>query len=110
MSDELRLTISGDQLDELEQRITDRVLERLEAAVPERLMTVDEVAEMLATTPEWVRRHKAELGGYRLSEGGGRSPIRFRASEVEAFLKERRLRPPASAKGWRNDPNWSVTP
>ena len=95
-------------------RITERVLEHVQAAVPERLLTVDELANMFGTTPEWVRRHKAELGAYRLSAGGGRSPIRFRASDVERFLSKRRLRPPAGPAGgagnWREDQDWAMRP
>jgi hypothetical protein len=49
----------------------------------EPLVTVDQLATALAMTPEWVRRHQAELGAFRLSEGGGRNPIRFRVSDVE---------------------------
>jgi hypothetical protein len=80
-------------------------------AAAEPLLTVDQLAQTLATTPEWVRRHQAELGAFRLSDGGGRNPIRFRESEVERFLAARRLRPPAraSARGWRDDPDWALS-
>jgi hypothetical protein len=107
---ELTVTLSVDQLAALEERITASVLERVLSAAPDRLLTVDELAEMLATTPEWVRRHQAELGGYRLSDGGGRNPIRFRLADVERFLASRRLRPPvrAAAGGWRQDPSWAL--
>lgn len=77
----------------------------------EPLVTVDQLATALATTPEWVRRHQAELGAFRLSEGGGRNPIRFRVSDVERFLAERRLRPPTAksiACSWRADPGWAL--
>jgi hypothetical protein len=79
-------------------------------AAAEPLLTVDQLAQTLATTPEWVRRHQAELGAFRLSDGGGRNPIRFRESEVERFLAACRLRPPSrtSARGWRDDPDWAL--
>jgi hypothetical protein len=108
---QLTVTLTAEALRELEERITGRVLEHVQAAVPERLLTVDEIAQTLGTTPEWVRRHKADLGGYRLSDGGGRNPIRFRLADVERFLAQRRLRPPADRTGsWRDDPDWAVAP
>jgi hypothetical protein len=107
---ELIVHLDDAQLADIEGRILAAVLETVASRPVERLLTVDELAVMLATTPEWVRRHQAELGGYRLSEGGGRNPIRFRLSDVERFLAERRLRPPviAGATGWRDDPDWAV--
>jgi hypothetical protein len=107
---DLRITIPDDQLAELEARITARVLDQVNAAAPERLLTVDQLADMLGTTPEWVRRHQRELGAYRLSDGGGRNPIRFRVSDVERFLAQRRLRPPARAGHWRDDREWALRP
>ena len=77
----------------------------------EPLVTVDQLATALAMTPEWVRRHQAELGAFRLSEGGGRNPIRFRVSDVERFLAAHRLKPAvakATARGWRADPDWAL--
>jgi excisionase family DNA binding protein len=78
-------------------------------AAPEPLLTVEELAERLRVSPEWVRRHQAELGGYRLSDGGGQNPVRFRESEVESYLAKRRMRPPARAGklAWREDPDWA---
>jgi hypothetical protein len=105
MADDIAITVTltSDQLQELEDRIAGRVLESVKATAPERLLTVDELAEMLGTTPEWVRRHQAQLGAYRLSDGGGRNPIRFRLSEVERFLAKRRPRAPARANGSPSD-------
>lgn len=84
--------------------VADRQQSRLEP-----LVTVDQLATALATTPEWVRRHQAELGAFRLSDGGGRNPIRFRVSDVERFLAVRRLKPAtvkSTDRGWRADPDW----
>jgi hypothetical protein len=77
--------------------------------VPERLITTSQLAEHLQVTTDWVRRHQAVLGAFRLSDGGGRNPIRFRLSDVERFLSQRRLTPPAKAAkgGWREDPEWA---
>jgi hypothetical protein len=107
---ELTVTLEPDQLAALEARIEARVLDRVLSAAPERLLSVDELATMLGTTSEWVRRHQAELGGYRLSDGGGRNPIRFRLADVERFLAARRLRPPAPATStdWRSDKDWAL--
>jgi hypothetical protein len=106
---ELTVTLTDEQLAKIAEGAATVLAERPSAAVPtERLLTVDELAETLAVAPEWVRRHQAELGAFRLSAGGGRNPIRFRAAEVERFLSERRLKLPCgeSIRGWRNDPNW----
>ncbi len=108
---EIAITLTDEQLDEIARRVA-ALLPARQPATPERLLTVDELVEPLGTSADWVRRHQAELGGYRLSDGGGRNPIRFRMAEVERFLAERRLRPPArvkaSANGWREDPDWAL--
>lgn len=103
------IVLTDEQLDEIAGRVA-ALLPFREAATPERLLTVDDLAEMLGTSADWVRRHQAELGGYRLSDGGGRNPVRFRLSVVERFLAERQLRPPAKApaNGWREDPDWAL--
>jgi hypothetical protein len=103
---DLTITLTAEQLGELAERVAALLLPR-EPTPAERLLKVDELAAMLDTDSGWVRRHQAELGGYRLSEGGGRAPIRFRMSEVERFLAEHRLAAPAKAGGWRDDPDWA---
>lgn len=108
---ELTLILTDEQLAQIAERTAGLLPERSPAAVArEPLLTVGELAEMLAVTPDWVRRHQADLGAFRLSKGGGRNPIRFRASEVERFLAARRLRSSAkaSARGWRDDPDWAL--
>jgi excisionase family DNA binding protein len=58
--------------------------------VTERLLTARQVADVLGVTPGWVLRQyqRGVLPGYRLSERS--HPVRFRASEVEAWLETRR--------------------
>jgi hypothetical protein len=108
----ITLDVSSELVELVAERAARLVADREQHdGAPEPLLTVDRLAETLATTPEWVRRHQAELGAFRLSDGGGRNPIRFRASEVERFLAERRLKPPPaklSARGWRDDPDWAL--
>jgi hypothetical protein len=106
---ELTLVISPELVKQIAERAAQFVAEHQSASALEPLLTVGQLAEMLATTPEWVRRHQAEIGAFRLSDGGGRNPIRFRGSEVERFLAGRRLRPPerVAARGWRDDPDWA---
>jgi hypothetical protein len=108
---EIAITLTDEQVDAIATRVAE-LLPAREPVAPEPLLTVHQLAELLDTSADWVRRHQAELGGYRLSEGGGQNPIRFRATEVERFLAERRLRPPArvkaSANGWREDPDWAL--
>jgi hypothetical protein len=96
----------------LTETIAERAAELIADRQPaplERLMTVDELAEHLRVAPDWIRRHQAVLGAFRLTEGGGRNPIRFRPSDVERFLSERRLTPPTRAGkgGWRDDRDWA---
>lgn len=61
---------------------------------PRRLLTVDEVAEILREHPETVRSRirRREIAAIRL--GGSRSPYRIRPEAVDAFLN-RRERPAA---------------
>jgi excisionase family DNA binding protein len=56
----------------------------------ERLLSARELADHLGVTPSWVLRHwqAGELPGYRL--GMTSHPVRFRLSEVEAWLATRR--------------------
>lgn len=103
----LALELSPEQVDVIAGRVAELLAEQ-QATELERLLTVDELAVRLATTSEWVRRHQAGLGAFRLSDGGGRNPIRFRPSDVERFLSKRRLRPPGRAGDWRTDPDWAV--
>jgi excisionase family DNA binding protein len=65
--------------------------------VTERLLTTREVAEMLALSPETVlRRWRAgELPGFRLAP----NVLRFRESEVAAWLEERRKGPAGGPAG-----------
>ncbi len=107
----MAVRLTDRQLAQITERAAELLTERLPAPVaPERLLTVDELARMLAVTSDWVRRYQAELGAFRLSEGGGRNPIRFRATDVERFLAERRLKPcrPAPAGNWREDEDWCL--
>jgi Helix-turn-helix domain len=78
--------------------------------VTEQLLFVAEIADYLRTSQAWVRRHQAELGGFRLGNGKGRNPIRFRREDVDAYLERHRLRPPPTPSNgdWRNDPDWAV--
>jgi hypothetical protein len=102
---EVTVMLNDEQLEELASKVA--ALLPAPAGPPEPLLTVDAVAELFNTSADWVRRHQAELGAFRLSEGGGRNPIRFRASDVEQFLAERRLAPPERGS-WRDDPDWAL--
>lgn len=106
----LSIELGEEQLAQIAAKVAE-LLPAREPAVPEQLLTVDHLADLLGTSQAWVRRHQSELGAYRLSDGGGRNPVRFRASDVERFLDKRRLTPPARrlARGkWRDDPDWSM--
>lgn len=58
----------------------------------DRLLTTREVAELLGLSPETVlRRYRAgEIPGYRLAS----NVLRFRESDIEAWLQERREQKP----------------
>jgi excisionase family DNA binding protein len=57
----------------------------------ERLLRAREVAEMLGVSMDWVldRWQEGELPGFKLG-GSPQSPVRFRLSEVEAWLEAHR--------------------
>ena len=54
----------------------------------ERLLTAREVADRLGVSVEWTLRHyrSGELPGFRI--GRNVRPVRFRWSEIEAWLDE----------------------
>jgi hypothetical protein len=106
----ITLDIPSELIGQIAERAAEIVAAHWLSSGPEPLLSVEQVADTLATTSEWVRRHQADMGAFRLSDGGGRNPIRFRASEIEHFLAARRLRPRArpSARSWRDDPNWAL--
>jgi excisionase family DNA binding protein len=65
-------------------------------SVTERLITARDVADLLGMTPGWVldQWQAGRLPGYRY--GGKGSPVRFRLSEIEAWLEARRGGPQAA--------------
>jgi hypothetical protein len=103
---ELAVMLTDEQLAQLAARVAELLPATVDAP-PEALLTVDALAGLLGTSLDWVRRHQAQLGAFRLSEGGGRNPIRFRASNVERFLARRQLTPPPRAS-WREDRDWAL--
>jgi hypothetical protein len=105
----ITLNLPSELVDAIVERAAVLVAARQGAEAAERLWTVDELAAYLAVDSVWVRRHQAELGGFRLSDGGGRNPIRFRRADVERFLAKRRLELPAGSRtDWRSDPDWAM--
>lgn len=100
--------LDGDQLQRLEDRIVERVLQQVRPIELERLLTVAEVAEIFGVDEVWVRRRQADLGAYKLSEGGGRSPLRFKASTVQKYLDRHQLKAPPAARSWREDQRWAL--
>ena len=69
----------------LAEAIALRVAELVAARPPARLLTVEQVAEMLQVRREWVYEHADELGALRLG-GGARGRLRFDAEQVRARL------------------------
>lgn len=53
------------------------------------LMKAERVAELLEVDVSWVYEHKAMLGAVRLGEGRG--ALRFEASKVLGYLRDRRV-------------------
>ena len=53
------------------------------------VMKAERVAELLKVDVSWVYEHKAMLGAVRLGEGRG--ALRFEASKVLAYLRDRRV-------------------
>ncbi|ADB50185.1 hypothetical protein [Conexibacter woesei] len=77
---------------ELAETIARRVAELVAARPPARLLTVEQVAEMLQVRSEWVYQHADELGALRLGDGS-KGRLRF-----DAELVRERLRPPTTRR------------
>jgi hypothetical protein len=78
-----------------EDRIARRVAELIQTNhndIPQFAGT-EAIAAMLSVTPEYVREHWRELGGFRLPSDGGQGRLRFDLAEVG-----RRLRPDSEPK------------
>jgi len=60
----------------------------------EPALTVEQVAQMLGTSPETVKvlARRGELVGFKTGRGGKTSPWRFRPAQVDAFIAGRELR------------------
>ncbi|HST41385.1 MAG TPA: hypothetical protein VLK58_17850 [Conexibacter sp.] len=80
----LGVDVAGDA--ELAEAIAHRVAELVAARVAPRLMTVEQVAEMLQVRSEWVYEHADELGALRLG-GGRRGRLRFDAEQLRERLR-----------------------
>jgi excisionase family DNA binding protein len=52
----------------------------------ERLLTVEEVADLLSVAPSFVYRHSCEMGAFKLG-----SHLRFRPGRLEEWLESTRL-------------------
>jgi hypothetical protein len=59
--------------------------------MPDRLLTVAEVAAWLALGEAWVREHAAELGAVKIGDDP-RSPLRFTHRGIEQWIDAHRLR------------------
>jgi hypothetical protein len=102
---ELTVRLTEEQLTQIAERTAELLPERSPAAVArEPLLTVGELAEMLAVAPDWVRRHQADLGAFRLSEGGGSTRSGSGRATWSAFLRSdalSRVNTPSPATGAR---------
>lgn len=87
--------------------VADIVVERLRGEPPTRYLTSEQVAGMLAASPDWVRRNRAELRATRL--GGENGPLRFNIRHVQQWMDSRALKPdpPASEARRRGRPRKS---
>ena len=57
----------------------------------DRLLTTNEVAQLISVRPDWVREHAAELSAIRIGDGP-RGELRFELRHVMEALERRRLR------------------
>lgn len=78
-----------DAVERLADALAPRLAEASYAAPapPEPWLTADDLATLLAVSPDWVRRHQELLGGRRLP--GERSRVRFRLSVAEQAMSGR---------------------
>ena len=61
--------------------------------VIERLLDVDDVAELLAVSPDWVRSHSNGARLPALTSVSLGKLIRFRRADIEAFIEAQRQVP-----------------
>jgi hypothetical protein len=88
------------------EAIAHRVVELLEAP-PRKLLTVAEVARLLAVDPDFVYAHQAELGVVRLPGKGRRPALRFdRDTLLERLDRSHATQgqPPRDERGGPNGP------
>lgn len=83
--------------EELVEAIALRVAELLDAGRPRRMLKVDEVADLLRVTPEWVYEHADELGVIRLGDGE-RGRLRFDEETVRSAYASRGKSKPVRRK------------
>jgi hypothetical protein len=84
-------TLDPQDVDAIAAALASRVIVLLQSEpFPSRgLMKAERVAELLKVDVSWVYEHKATLGAVRLGEGRG--ALRFEASKVLAYLRDRRV-------------------
>jgi len=84
-----RLRAEEAGLEAVEDALVARLVENMNGE-GDHLLTVDEAAKKLATTPDWLRRHADELGiVVRLSEG----QVRCSALAIDRYIASRTGRP-----------------
>jgi hypothetical protein len=100
-----RVTMLDPQdVDAIAAALASRVIALLQSEpFPARgLMKAERVAELLEVDVSWVYEHKATLGAVRLGEGRG--ALRFEASKVLAYLRDRRVDGGSRPAGGRPGP------
>jgi len=90
------------------EAIAHRVVELLEAP-PRKLLTVAEVARLLAVEPDFVYAHQAELGVVRLPGKGRRPALRFDRDTLSNGWTEPMPRWPSRQRDEHGEPNEPAT-
>lgn len=82
------MTLDADDIEAIAELLAEKLADRDPAVV--RYIDVDAAARRLSLSPDWVRRHAAELGGSRMGDGD-RGELRFDIREIDRAYAARRL-------------------
>jgi excisionase family DNA binding protein len=83
--DRMLVTMNAGELRELIGEVVEQKLKRLNAGRANGLMTVEQAAEFLGYSKDWVFKHWKKVGGKKI---GGRG-VRFDLADLENWVKSR---------------------
>jgi hypothetical protein len=75
----------------------------IERPTPARLLTAEELAEVLGTSASYIYSHAERLGAVRLPSGGSRPRLRFDLEQAKKRFKDPEPKPRAKPRRSRAD-------